>query len=139
MDRYLFDLYRTRLYAPLFVFLLLYLFVPGFRQTFQKFAAKLEKANAIRLSFGAAIVTLIISLALIYPGKSWGGDFSQYLTQSRAIVTGSVSEWYEKNSFIIDHSFDGLGADVYPWVYSLIIAPLYLITGEINYTVLKIL
>ena len=139
MDQYLSDVYRTRLYAPMFLVLILYLFVPRFRGLFQNLAQKTDKTGAVRISVLAALVALAFSVALLYPGKSWGGDFSQYLAQSRAIATGTLDEWYEKNSFIIDHSYEGLGADVYPWMYSLIVLPLYLLTNDFSYPVLKIL
>ena len=77
-----------------------------------------------------AILCLIPAVLMIYPGHVWGGDFSQYIAQARALATGSVESWYEKNMFIISHSGKGLGSTVYPWGLPFILAPLYALFGE---------
>lgn len=77
-----------------------------------------------------ALITFGFAYAMMYPGHGWGGDFSQYIAQTKALLTGTVQEWYEKNGYIIEHSFDGLGADVYPWGFPLLLVPVYLIFGE---------
>ena len=78
------------------------------------------------------ILTMLISSIGIANTHNWGGDFSQYISQARAIVEGNVNEWYIRNSFSIDHSADGIGAHAYPWLTSILIAPIYAIWG-INY------
>lgn len=77
-----------------------------------------------------AVLCLIPAVMMIYPGHVWGGDFSQYIAQARALATGSVESWYEKNAFIISHSGKGLGIPVYPWGLPFILAPLYALFGE---------
>lgn len=62
----------------------------------------------------------------------WGDDFSQYIAQARALVEGNVNEWYVKNTFTIEHSASGFGSNAYPWMTSIMIAPIYAIWG-LNY------
>lgn len=90
---------------------------------------------------GAALCSMLslgFALVMIYPGHNWGGDFSQYIAQARALVEGNMDVWYKKNLFIIENSCDGLGATVYPWGFPLLLAPLYAVFGE-NILAFKIL
>jgi len=86
-----------------------------------------------------ATITLLFCVLMIYDGKSWPGDFSQYFAQARALATGTISEWYEKNIFIINTSCDGIGSDVYPWLWPIILVPIYKIFGYFPYDLIKIL
>lgn len=84
-------------------------------------------------------ISLLLSFCMIYQGKSWGGDYSQYFAQTRALATGTVDSWYQKNSFIIFNSVPGaIGSDVYPWLWAILLLPFQLTIGLEAYTVLKI-
>lgn len=85
-----------------------------------------------------SVFSCILAVIMIYPGHNWGGDFSQYIAQARALVQGNVDVWYEKNLFIINNSCDGLGSTVYPWGLPLLLTPLYALFGE-NVFVFKLL
>lgn len=124
MDQYFMDLYRTRLYLPLVFLILAYVVSPQFRRIFTKAGRWIDDRQTWQTAAGCAAVSFLLCIGVIYSGKSWGGDFSQYFAQARAIATGTIPEWYEKNIFIIDHSCV-IGADVYPWMWPLMIAPFY--------------
>lgn len=124
MDQYFMDLYRTRLYLPLVFLILAYVVSPQFRRIFTKAGRWIDGCKTWQAAAGCAAVSFLLCIGVIYSGKSWGGDFSQYFAQARAIATGTIPEWYEKNIFIIDHSCV-IGADVYPWMWPLMIAPFY--------------
>ena len=124
MDQYFMDLYRTRLYLPLVFLILAYVVSPQFRRIFTKAGRWIDGRKTWQTAAGCAAVSFLLCIGVIYSGKSWGGDFSQYFAQARAIATGTIPEWYEKNIFIIDHSCV-IGADVYPWMWPLMIAPFY--------------
>lgn len=124
MDQYFMDLYRTRLYLPLVFLILAYVVSPQFRRIFTKAGRWIDGHKTWQAAAGCAAVSFLLCIGVIYSGKSWGGDFSQYFAQARAIATGTIPEWYEKNIFIIDHSCV-IGADVYPWMWPLMIAPFY--------------
>ena len=124
MDQYFMDLYRTRLYLPLVFLILAYVVSPQFRRIFTKAGRWIDGCKTWQAAAGCAAVSFFLCIGVIYSGKSWGGDFSQYFAQARAIATGTIPEWYEKNIFIIDHSCV-IGADVYPWMWPLMIEPFY--------------
>lgn len=104
MDQYFMDLYRTRLYLPLVFLILAYVVSPQFRRIFTKAGRWIDDRKTWQTAAGCAAVSFFLCIGVIYSGKSWGGDFSQYFAQARAIATGTIPEWYEKNIFIIDHS-----------------------------------
>ena len=37
-------------------------------------------------------INLGIALYMVYPGHNWGGDFSQYITQTQALLNGDIDE-----------------------------------------------
>lgn len=137
MDQYFMNLYRTRLYAPLLLFFMAYVLSPGFRSVFKKVECWINQRRTWKMAGICAAISFLFCLGVIYPGKSWGGDFSQYFAQARAIATGTIPEWYEKNIFIIDHSCV-IGADVYPWMWPLMIVPFYSIFHSFPVMLLKV-
>lgn len=137
MDQYFMNLYRTRLYVPLFLFFMAYVLSPEFRSIFDKAGRWINQRKTWKMAGVCAAISFLFCLGVIYPGKSWGGDFSQYFAQARAIATGTIPEWYEKNIFIIDHSCV-IGADVYPWMWPLMIAPFYSIFHSFPVMLLKV-
>lgn len=81
-------------------------------------------------------MAFMLSLGFINGGHDWGGDFSQYIAQSQALINGTVKEQAEIGKYISDNSVVGLCPDVYPWGYSFIILPVYIIFG-MNFKILK--
>ena len=63
-------------------------------------------------------------------GHNWGGDFSAYIMQAKAIVSNSIDEYYLLNSKIISHSNVLLGPESYGWGYPFILSILISIFGE---------
>ncbi|MDE5580638.1 MAG: glycosyltransferase family 39 protein [Treponemataceae bacterium] len=86
---------------------------------------KLQKlAIAITGTFAAMFVLLALD-----GGHNWGGDFSEYIAQARAIVTGTIDEQVKNNSYIIGNSTP-LGDIVYPWGFPLMLTPFYALSGK---------
>ena len=137
MDLFFMDLYRTRLYLPLVIFVLAYVLLPGVRKVLERTGEQVNCWKTGRAAALCGIISFLLCLGVIYQGKSWGGDFSQYFAQARAIATGTIPQWYEKNIFIIDHSCV-IGADVYPWMWPLMIAPFYVVFHSFPITLLKV-
>ncbi len=137
MDSFFLNLYRTRLYLPLALIFVLCVFVPAVRKRISCVAARIDLGKTMSAAVICAAISFLFCIGVIYEGKSWGGDFSQYYAQARAVVTGTIAEWYEKNIFIIDHSCV-IGADVYPWMWPLMIAPVYAVFGSFPVMLLKV-
>lgn len=79
--------------------------------------------------FLCALINITFAVVMIYPGHNWGGDFSQYIAQARALVMHDIPGWYEKNLYIIEHSNKGLGSTVYPWGLPVALYPVYQLFG----------
>lgn len=77
------------------------------------------------------------SICVICDGHNWGGDFSQYIAQSRAMLNNNVDSWLEKQSFIISSSTPGFSPLIYPWMTAVILLPIYAIFG-LNLYVFKL-
>lgn len=132
------DFYRTRVYVPLLAILAYMFFSPRAKKTVYRIKEKMDSVPVGYASFFLGTISFIFCVLSIYPGKSWGGDFSQYFAQARALATGTVTEWYNRNQFIINTSCDGVGADVYPWLWAVCLAPVYKAFGYFPYTFLKV-
>lgn len=87
--------------------------------------------------FCTAILSGLFVLLILDSGNGWGGDFSEYIAQARAIVTGTIDEQVKNNSYIIANSPPMLGDAVYPWGFPLLMSPFYAIFGH-NIFALKI-
>ena len=97
---------------------------------------RLEKAEKFlnRTSDGQFIIfcqafVFFSSLFVICDGHNWGGDFSQYIAQSRAMLNNDINSWLEKQSFIISSSTPGFSPLIYPWMTAVILLPIYSIFG----------
>lgn len=82
-----------------------------------------------RGAFVLAFIACVLSMLMLYNGHNWGGDFSQYIAQSIALIDNSIDSQIANNTWIIQNSFDGLGPYIYPWGTSLLLAPIYKIFG----------
>lgn len=137
MDQFFYNLYRTRLYLPLTILLVCYLAFPVFRQKVKSVAAWINGRKTATVAVLCGAFSFLLCILVCYQGKSWGGDYSQYFAQARAVATGTIAEWYDKNIFIIDHSCV-LGSDVYPWMWPLLLVPVYLIFHGFPIMLLKV-
>ncbi len=81
-------------------------------------------ATAITGGFSAMFVLLVLD-----GGNNWGGDFSEYIAQARAIITGTIDEQVKNNTYIIEHS-SPIGDAVYPWGFPFLLAPFYALFGK---------
>ena len=93
-----------------------------------------QKIKSIKLFI---VITIMMSVGFINQGHDWGGDFSQYLAQTRAILNGTVEEQVAAGTYIAENSVVGLCPDVYPWGYCLLLLPVYALFG-MNFFVLKL-
>ena len=104
-------------------------------KNFADFLNNLDYKYFIAVCLG---VILLFSQIVILDGHNWGGDFSQYIAQSRAILTGEMQSWLDKQSFIFQNSVPGMCPLIVSWGTPLIILPLYKIFG-MNFYVFKCL
>ncbi|MDD5939407.1 MAG: hypothetical protein PUC46_01335, partial [Lachnospiraceae bacterium] len=136
-DAILVNVFRTRIYVLLAVIAVLFLCSRRLRAGIYAWIQFIERGGRKKLALIVFAAAFAAGLLTIYQGKSWGGDYSQYYAQARALITNSIPEWYRKNIFIITNSAEGIGSDVYPWIWPILIAPVIKIFG-FNFTVLKI-
>lgn len=128
-DSVLLDVYRTRLYLSLLILGVIFILSPQFRAGVGKMTKIFSGFNTVTMAVVLFVMTLLLSILVCYDGKSWGGDFSQYFAQTRALANHSIEEWYVKNIFIITTSAEGIGSDVYPWFWSILLLPMYKLFG----------
>ncbi len=128
-DTVLLNVYRTRVFLPLLVIGVLFFVLPGFRRAVDKVTGSVSRLSTGTMAAVLFVTTFLLAVLVCYDGKSWGGDFSQYFAQTRALSDHAVADWYEKNIFIINTSAEGIGSDVYPWFWSILLLPMYKIFG----------
>lgn len=107
----------------------MYFKISRFRQTTDKAKKFFTIINDGQMIIFISLSVIFSSLFVICDGHNWGGDFSQYLAQSRAILNGEINSWLEKQSFIISHSTPGFSPMIYPWATAIILLPVYKIFG----------
>ena len=76
------------------------------------------------------VFSLLFVLFILDGGNNWGGDFSEYIAQARAIVTGTIDVQVRNNAYIIENSPPFLGDVVYPWGFPFLLAPFYALFGK---------
>lgn len=128
-DSVLLNVYRTRLYLPLLIIGVVFLLSPQFRMAVDRVTDIFAGLSTGTMAAVLFVATFLLAVLVCYDGKSWGGDFSQYFAQARALADHSVGDWYEKNIFIINTSAEGIGSDVYPWFWSILLLPMYKLFG----------
>ena len=88
----------------------------------------------ISLSFiiacALACVSGLLMLALIDGSHNWGGDFSQYIAQAKALIAGTIPTQIANNTLMMSLNDFPYGPNVYPWGYPLLLAPVLAIFGE---------
>ncbi len=114
------------------IFLLIWLF----RKKDFDFCLFVEKIN--EKLFVGILVLLTIALPFLYisRGHNWGGDFSCYIAQAQSILSGTMKEQVEANTYLMSNSDFMHGPGSYPWGFPLLLAPIIMIFG-VNYIALK--
>lgn len=69
-------------------------------------------------------------LALMDSNHNWGGDFSQYIAQAKALINGTIPTQIANNTLMMHYSDGVYGPNVYPWGYPLLLAPVLALFGE---------
>src|SRR5512133_520822 len=82
-----------------------------------------------RLLLIILIISLILGASSLTRGQIWGYDFASYIMQANSILTGTMHEFVEHNSFTIIQSSNQIGPVAYPWGYPLILTPVYMSKG----------
>ena len=108
-----------------------------FRRAVDNAEKFLSKANDGAFIIFFVTFMFVASIFVLCEGHHWGGDFSLYLAQARALINGNINSWLEKQTFIISHSTPGFSPLMYPWGTALILAPIYAIFG-LNFYVFKL-
>ena len=90
---------------------------------------KLRKLNDAQIMLMIFLCAIFFCMLTICDDHNWGGDFSQYLAQTRAISDNNISDWLDKQNFIIANSTPGFSPLIYPWITAIIFVPIYKIFG----------
>ena len=77
-----------------------------------------------------ACVSAALMLALVDSDHNWGGDFSQYIAQAKALIAGTIPTQIANNTLMMSLNDFPYGPNVYPWGYPLLLAPVLAIFGE---------
>ena len=78
-----------------------------FQQKIKSIKLFIEKHECI-FFISMIVITIMMSVGFINQGHDWGGDFSQYLAQTRAILNGRVEEQVAAGTYIAEKSVVGL-------------------------------
>ena len=77
------------------------------------------------------IISGILGFLFLNRGHSWGDDFAQLIMQAESITTGTMDEFIEINTFIMNNSSNPLiGPITYPWGLPLLLSPVYSLFGR---------
>ena len=77
-----------------------------------------------------ACVSAALMLALVDSDHNWGGDFSQYIAQAKALIAGTIPTQIANNTLMMSLNDFPYGPNVYPWGYPLLLAPVLALFGE---------
>lgn len=77
-----------------------------------------------------ACVSAVLMLALVDSNHNWGGDFSQYIAQAKALIAGTIPTQIANNTLMMSLNDYPYGPNVYPWGYPLLLAPVIALFGE---------
>lgn len=83
------------------------------------------------------LISFFLYLGSFEKGHQWGDDFALYISQTRALTNGSVEDFSIYSNWRQANSTEILGPNLYPWGYSVLLAPEYLLFGD-NIESLKI-
>ena len=75
------------------------------------------------------VVSMVIGSSQLTRGHEWGDDFAAYIMQAKSIFNGDMQNFVEHNGITIHQSSTQVGPVAYPWVYPLILMPIYAARG----------
>ncbi len=86
---------------------------------------------------GATLLTILLFTTLVHltsfqEGHDWGGDFSSYIHQAKALVDGTVTQLRAMAFVRLENSAKGamVGEPLfYPWGFPLLLSPIYSLFG----------
>ena len=107
----------------------LYFFVKPCQRFVEAILVKIEKLSNRKVILLLGLLTFIVGILAINTGNGWGDDSSQYVSQTKALLTGTIPRWMELNEYTIAHTKFGYAPVVYPWGLPLLLAPLYQLFG----------
>lgn len=96
-------------------------------------------ARAYRFLLVLIVLSAIsIDSISIRKDHDWGGDFSQYIAQAKALNDGTMQDMLQKSHFrYVQSSSVFIGPELYPWGFPLLLVPIYHIYG-INPVAMKL-
>lgn len=96
----------------------------------------MKRSISFVIACALACVSAALMLALIDSNHNWGGDFSQYIAQAKALIAGTIPTQIANNTLMMSLNDFPYGPNVYPWGYPLLLAPVLALFGE-NLAALK--
>ena len=116
--------------------LLFFLFYLLFKKKNISLCEWIEKINNKLFLVIIFLLSSVLPFLYIYDGHNWGGDFSCYIAQAQSIISGTMQEQVDANTFLVTNSAYMLGPGSYPWGFPLLLVPMIKIFG-VNYIALK--
>lgn len=90
----------------------------------------MKRSISFIIACALACVSAALMLALLDGSHNWGGDFSQYIAQAKALIAGTIPTQIANNTLMMSLNDFPYGPNVYPWGYPLLLAPVLAIFGE---------
>ena len=84
------------------------------------------------------VISVFLTNLCIHEGHNWGGDFSLYVAQAKALVEGNMDVLLEKSAYTNNHSDVILGPYLYPIGFPLLLSPVYYFFG-LDFLAMKML
>ena len=75
------------------------------------------------------VLSIVIGSSQLTRGHEWGDDFAAYIMQAKSIFSGDMRNFVEHNGITIHQSSAQIGPVAYPWVYPLMLTPVYAAKG----------
>lgn len=89
----------------------------------------LKKINMYLPLLVLIAITAIIYFISFKNGHNWGDDFSQYISQAKGIVEGTIDEVVYQSNYRYDMSTYNIAPRLYPWGFPLLLSPVYYFFG----------
>lgn len=84
------------------------------------------------------LFSLVTFFITVNDFHDWGGDFSLYIHQAKALLDGKVKEIYEVNKFGVENSsYSFYSPVIYPWGWPILLSPLIKLAGY-NFVLMKL-
>jgi len=76
-----------------------------------------------------ALSASTLSFFMLTRGHVWWDDFASYVMQAKSLLTWSMDDFVQHNTFTVENSSYPPGPVAYPWGFPLLLAPVYAIFG----------